>query len=141
MTTEYGNQYRLMKDGRYYNMDTKCAILGYVKPVVTEQNGIKITTGSRFHISRYIVNSTDEVIQLATIGHELIHAYHFSKGMACLPFSECIAYRYSVEVYRKNGYFMDSFAKKMKGIRNGYWGLLHPGYSDIASLHLPYKLF
>lgn len=88
-TTSVPDNYGLTINGKYINPSGGVA-LGSTKM-------------SSVHISPYVVRANDAVMFKATVGHELIHSFHFMTGHTNINYMERVAYRYSYNVYLEAG--------------------------------------
>ena len=79
----------------------------------------------RVHISPFILEG-DPVAFRATVGHELIHAYHFStisRSNFNVGYSERVAYRYTSNVYLKAGHINQAISWMNKAMSYNALGM------------------
>lgn len=132
ITTRTGEGYGMTNSGRYVNLKSGDMVGGYVR---------NFSTGySDFHISPHYSNG-NAIAFRAVAGHELIHAYHYY----ALPnvsslYSERVAYKYSYDVYMRNGRFTSALSTMKTAMFNssGSFGGSYPIQYQIPS---PYRFY
>jgi hypothetical protein len=96
LTTKTGG-YGYVPTGKYYNFSTGKEVAGFVR-----YNGIG--NGVSVHISPWAAMHPDDIIFKAVVGHELVHASHWTTlGWHVKSWSEVTAYHYSARVYSSAG--------------------------------------
>ena len=114
ITTEPGQNYFLMKNGKYYS--NGYSVLGHCRTFSTGYQEL--------HICPYVTNS-NEVLFKATAGHELIHAAHnyaIPSDLFVKADSEKVAYKYTFDILFNGGYSELAIKKMMIAIANNYYG-------------------
>ena len=114
ITTEPGQNYFLMKNGKYYS--NGYSVLGHCRTFSTGYQEL--------HICPYVTNS-NEVLFKATAGHELIHAAHnyaIPSDLFVKADSEKVAYKYTFDILLNGGYSELAIKKMMIAITNNYYG-------------------
>ena len=97
ITTKGGDVYTYDKNSEFILVNNK-------EPI----GGITFRSSRVIYISDYIFKHSVDFFQ-ATLGHELIHSYHFMKGMNNLSNSEYLAYQYSIDFYDSKGWNSSKF--------------------------------
>lgn len=105
------SQYSFATTGQYLNKD------GYLV------NGFRCkypSGGSELHISPGCLYATDMEFD-ATVGHELIHAFHYYKiKNPSTLYSERVAHEYSYNVYQTNGFYTTAKNQLLNSIKLGF---------------------
>ncbi len=114
ITTKTGRGFGMTNSGRYVNLKTNELVGSYVR---------HFTTGySDLHVSAYYT-LCDAVAFRAISGHELIHAYHyFAIQNVVSKYSEMGAYKYTYDVYMKNGQITSGLFTMYNSMAKGFWG-------------------
>jgi len=97
ITTESGDVYTYDKNSEFILVNNK-------EPI----RAITLKSSRAIYISDYIFKHSVDFFQ-ATLGHELIHTYHYMKGMNNLSNSEYSAYQYSIDFYDSKGWNSSKF--------------------------------
>ena len=123
-------KYSFATTGQYLNKD------GYLV------NGFRcsdMSGGSELHVSPGCLYASDMEFD-ATVGHELIHAYHHYKikDVSTL-YTERVAHEYSYNVYQSNGFYTTAQNELMSSIKLGYGPGTYPAEYVIPSKY-PFSL-
>ena len=123
ITTRTSSGYKITSTGKYINSENK-VVGGYCR---------SSTAGySELHISPYTTQSS--IIDFkATVGHELIHAYHhyaIPSDLFHKTYSERVAYRYSRNIYLHNGQITNAVRVMKTALSLNYWGSVPLNYTN-----------
>lgn len=97
-------------------------------------------TDLTIHISPYNAYTPDNVNFRAVVGHELIHIYHRHTVLnqiepAFTTNTERVAYRYSYDLFFRNGRIQDALKVMKTAIKLNYWGIASPGFTNPIITH------
>ena len=123
-------EYSFATTGQYLNKE------GYLV------NGFRcgdMSGGSELHISPGCLYATDMEFD-ATVGHELIHAFHHYKiKNLSMLYSERVAHEYSYNVYQANGFYTTAKNQLLNSIKLGFGPGPYPSEYIIPSKY-PFSL-
>jgi RHS repeat-associated protein len=130
MTTKPGDGYGLTGSrGDFVNFKTHNIVSGYQIPTTGSKQAIHASPATLF---------ADKIDFRAVVGHELDHAFHYyTIPNVNRSFSERVAYKYTYDVYMKNGQFAKALSTMQNaiytshsifGMSRSFWGAFPSQY-------------
>jgi hypothetical protein len=102
-----------VKNGDIYTYDKESGFILFNK--IEKLGGITFKSSKTIYISNFVFKHSTDFFHV-TLGHELIHSYHYMKGMNNLSNSEYSAYQYSIDFYKSKEWNTKEFYR----IQNEY---------------------